>query len=94
MSKRRSAKQWRRLVDDWQRSGLSCKAYGEQVGVKSSTLGWWKWKLGKEEPAFLEVVVTEPPQAPDFVVELDAVRVRVACGFDAAELRRLVAALC
>ena len=35
MSKKRSAKQWRRLVDGWQRSGLSCKAYAEQVGVKA-----------------------------------------------------------
>ena len=45
------------------------------------------------EPAFLEVVVEEPPP-PDFIVELDDVRIRVPVGFDASELRRLVASLC
>ena len=45
---------------------------------------------------FADVVVVEPEpkSAPDLVVEVGELRVRVPSGFDAGELRRLVAALC
>ena len=58
-------------------------------------MGWWRWRLeAAEEPAFLDVIVAEPVTVPDLVVEVGALRVRVPWGFDAVELRRLVAALC
>lgn len=49
---------------------------------------------GEGPPAFLEVVVQERERPPDLVVELGELRVRVPAGFDAHEVRRLVAALC
>jgi len=72
------------------------------VGVHPTTLGWWRWRLGAADealgrPGFADVVLVpdrSAEQAPDFVVELADVRVRVSPGFDAPELRRLLAALC
>ncbi len=90
---RRSAADWQEIVDDWQASGVSSREYGDSRGLNARTLTWWKWKLSSTaRPRFVEVVVSEP--APDLVVDLGEVLVRVPRGFDAAELRRLVGALC
>lgn len=98
MGKRRTAEEWRDIVAAWLASGEGCKEFAAQRGVKATTLAWWKWKLGAEpapQPlAFSSVEVVDMAEPPDFVVELDALRVRVPVGFDAMELRRLVAALC
>ncbi len=97
---RRSAVEWEELVDAWLESGLSRGAFAEQAGVNPNTLAWWRWRLGRptsvtraSEVGFAEVVVHGRP-APDFVVEVGDLRVRVTPGFDAGELRRLVTALC
>ena len=86
------------MVEEWKASGLSKRQFAARHGMKAGTLGWWAWNLGRSTPAFLEVVVEEPEprpeRPPEFVVELARLRVRVACGFDAGELRRLVHALC
>lgn len=97
MAKRRSAEGWRELVEEWLVSGMSKESFARSRGVSPGTLGWWRWRLGikrSPEPAFLDVVVAEPVAAPDLVVEIGALRVRVPVGFDAGELRRLVDALC
>jgi hypothetical protein len=81
-------------VDRWGRSGETCVAFASAHGLNPSTLSWWRWKLSLSTSPFLEVVVVEPEPVPDFEVAVGDVRVRVPLGFDAAELRRLVAALC
>ncbi len=107
---RRSAAEWRCLVDDWAASGLTKSEFARAVGVHPTTLGWWRWHLRSRERragvsteaalAFAEVEVLADTDSgrgrvvPDFVVELGAVRVRVAPGFHAGELQRLLAALC
>lgn len=101
-AQRRTAKEWRRIVEDWLSSGRSKEDYARELGVSPITLGWWQWKLGIGAPEptqmarFADVVVVEPEPkpAPDLVVEVGELRVRVPSGFDAGELRRLVAALC
>jgi hypothetical protein len=101
---RRSREEWVVLVDDLARSGLTAKQFAHQRGINANTLLWWRVELRRRarsanQPAFIEVVVTERaedrPAAP-FVVVLRDVRheVVVPNGFDAAELRRLVDALC
>lgn len=102
MSGKRCRAEWRGLVQEWAASGLSRGAFARSRGISAVTLGWWRWKLGVEEPAataFLDVVVAgsdveDEPAAPDLVVEVGQVRVLVPMGFDAHELRRLVDALC
>jgi hypothetical protein len=103
-ARRRTADEWREIVERWRASGRSKEAYARRLGVSPITLGWWQWKLagGAPEPtvtpAFAEVVVSEtayePKSSPDLVVEIGDLRVRVPSGFDAGELRRLVSALC
>ena len=98
MAKRRSAEQWRELVEEWLASGLARQVFARSRGLSPVTLGWWRWRLGIEAdrpPVFLDVIVAEPVTvAPDLVVEIGQLRVRVPSGFDARELRRLVDALC
>ena len=99
---RRSKAEWRRLVDEWGFSGLEAEEFSTRRGLNPATLRWWRWRLESRgdapkpeprAPGFLELLVTEP-EAPELVVELGAVRIRVPSGFDAEQLRRLVAALC
>jgi hypothetical protein len=40
---------WARHVAAWRASGLSQKAYCAREGLRPSTLGWWRWKLGEGE---------------------------------------------
>ncbi len=40
------ARQWRRRLDQWERSGLSQAAFCRRHGLKAVTFGWWKRKLG------------------------------------------------
>lgn len=93
-----TAERWRSLVEEWRSSGLSRSAFARARGLNASTLGWWRWRLGiamNQEPAFLDVVVTDRQERPpDLIVEVGALRVRVPAGFDSGEVRRLVEALC
>lgn len=95
MAARRSREEWYALVQRWRRSDLTQRAFAAAEGLNENTLKWWCSRFRKESPAFLEVVIEEPPtSAPDFQVEIGDFRVRVPVGFDAGELRRLVHALC
>lgn len=93
---KRSREEWRQIVAKWRSSGETRRAFARGAGVNANTLSWWAWKLRAEESevAFLEVVVEEAEPAPDFQLDIDGIRVLVPLGFDAAELRRLVGALC
>jgi len=105
-TERRSAAEWRVLLDDWMASGLDADAFSASRGVNAATLKWWRWRLRapddtaprvadpqSEMPGFLEVVVAAP-EVTELVVEIGTLRVRVPYGFDAREVRRLVFALC
>jgi len=46
MTKKRTAKEWSKVVERWQRSGLSAKEFATAEGLRASTLSWWKWHLG------------------------------------------------
>jgi hypothetical protein len=43
---RRSAAQWRVLVDAFEQSGMSRRAFCTRHGVSASTFGWWRSRLG------------------------------------------------
>ena len=100
MAARRSESEWRALVAEWQASGESRKAFASRRGLAQGTFTWWAWRLRERtadaEPAFLDVVVVDSvvEEVPDLIVDVGQVRVRVAAGFDAQGLLRLVDALC
>lgn len=86
-------------MTEWKASRLSRREFAIARGVHVQTLSWWAWRWRARPagpPGFVDVVVTDVvvARAPDFVVEVSGVRVRVPAGFDAGELRRLVGALC
>src|ERR1700732_3977199 len=62
------ARQMRRVLARWQRSGLTLREFGEKRGIPLSTLTWWRrvfLRVGDDEmngtPAENPVVFTEVP---------------------------------
>jgi len=45
---RTSRAEWSKRVERWRESGLSAKEYAAEIGVKSTTLSYWSWKLGAD----------------------------------------------
>jgi hypothetical protein len=96
----RKEQQWRRWIGEWRMSGLSVRAFCAQHGLSSASFYHWRRVLERraaEEPAFVPVQVVAddtPAQTSALeVVLLDGRTVRVAPGFDAATLQRLLAVL-
>lgn len=88
---RRSEEEKRQLLAEWEASGLSKAAFAKQRGLSPNSLH--RWYKALSPPAFVEVLTARP--APAFVLRVrEAVQLEVPLGFDAAELRRLVDALC
>lgn len=46
---RTSREEWRKRVERWKDSGLTAQQYASELGIKASTLQYWKHKLGKPE---------------------------------------------
>ena len=102
-----AAEQWAKRVALLERSGLSIRTFAEREGLKAGSLSFWKWKLGQDRggksagrqasPVSFVELRAEPAAGSSvqpFEVELrSGRRVRVAAGFDAAELARLVVVL-
>jgi hypothetical protein len=102
------ARQMRRVLARWQRSGLTLREFGQQRGIPLSTLAWWRRVFrhaGDEEgngaAAENAVVFTEvPPPAnvPRTPAVLEIVLhsghlVRVPAGADTDTLQRVLQAL-
>jgi hypothetical protein len=102
------ARQMRRVLARWQRSGLTLHEFGEKRGIPLSTLSWWRRVFrhaGDEEgngaAAENPVVFTEVP-LPTNVARTSAVLeivlhsghlVRVPAGADSDTLQRVLQAL-
>jgi len=102
------AREMRRVLARWQRSGLTLREFGEKRGITLSTLTWWRRvfrdagdEKGNGAAAETTMVFTEVrppvnlPRTPAFV-EIVLPRghiVRVPAGADTATLRRVLQAL-
>ena len=96
----RKERQWRRWISQWQTSGLSVRDFCARHRLTAAIFYHWRRVLERraaEAPAFVPVQVvadTPPPQASALELVLaDGRAVRVAPGFDATTLRRLLAVL-
>lgn len=88
---RRSESEKRQILSSWRASGLGKAAFAKQHGLSPNSL--YRWAKALKPAGFVEVVV--PPAPCPLVVHVgDGVRIEVPADFDAAELRRLVHALC
>ena len=47
---RTSREEWRKRVERWKDSGLTAQQYAAELGIKASTLQFWKYKLGGAAP--------------------------------------------
>jgi len=102
------ARQMRRVLADWQRSGLTLREFGEKRGIPPSTLSWWRRVFrdagaedGNGASAENPVVFTEVPK-PASVRGTPAVLeivlpsghlVRVPAGADTDTLHQVLQAL-
>ncbi len=95
------AREMRRVLAQWQRSGLRLREFGEQRRIALSTLHWWRRVFrmaGTAEPAveFTEVPapvrVPRPPAVLEIVLASGHL-IRVPTGADRATLRQVLAAL-
>ncbi len=102
------ARQMRRVLARWQRSGLTLREFAEKRGIPLSTLSWWRRvfllageKEVKGAPAENPVVFTEVPKPTNVprtpsVLEIvlhSGHLVRVPAGADTDTLQRVLQAL-
>ena len=102
------ARQMRRVLAGWQRSGLTLREFGEKRGIPVSTLSWWRrvfrdagGEEGNGAPAENAVVFAEvqrPADVPRTPAVLEIVLpsghlVRVPAGADTGTLQRVLQAL-
>jgi hypothetical protein len=102
------AREMRRALARWQRSGLTLREFGEKRGIPLSTLTWWQRVFrhaGDEEGkgvaaenpvAFVEVPKPASVRTTPAVLEIvlhSGHLVRVPAGVDLATLQRVLQAL-
>jgi transposase-like protein len=109
MRRRRSGAEADRLVAEFEQSGLRRKEFCAAHGLKVHTLDAWRRRSAQsgidEKLVAVEIVegrraglgakesVSAAPSSQFRVVLSDGLRIEIEMGFDAAELRRLIAAL-
>ena len=101
MRDQQKERQWRRWIDQWRASGLSVQAFCARHDLAPARFYHWRRVLERraaEQPAPFEpvqvVADAVPAQASALEVDqTDGRAVRIAPGFDAATLRRLLAVL-
>lgn len=97
---RKLERQWRRRLEEWQRSGLTGRAFCQQHGLSEPSFYGWRREIARRDgeraaaerqPAFVpvRVVAAEPIE----VLVRGGRVVRVGPGFDAAQLRAVIQAL-
>lgn len=96
---RRKEQQWRQWIREWRASGVTARAFCERRGLAEASFYSWRRVLDQRtaQAAFVPVrIVADEPAVPSGgcdVVLAGGRTVRVAPGFDAATLRRLLAVL-
>ena len=99
---KRTESQWRALVAEHDRSGMTAKEFAGRHDITPNTLYWWRSHLRRRQPdtALVPVSVLErdperpPPSEASFELCLDdRLKLRIPAGFDEGELRRLLKAL-
>jgi transposase-like protein len=92
--------QWRRRIQQWRRSGLSVRAFCDRHGLTQASFYLWRRELQHRDGAAVsfvpvEVAASETSRSESGIEIFLAGerRVRVAPGFDAVTLQRVVAVL-
>lgn len=90
---------WAEVVEQFEQSGLTQRAFAERRGLPLSTLQSWIYRARRQRPASaallpVRIVEAEPASAAPIELELPSgARLRFAPGTDPAYLARLLQAL-
>ena len=106
---RTSREEWRKRMERWKDSGLTAEQYATELGIKASTLKYWKYELAKpalekrhkpagssraDSPSLIELQPIVTASAATFDLEIgDGRRLRIPAGFDVGSLERLLEVL-
>ena len=87
------SKNWRELVELWESSGQSQRAFCEEHELVSSQFSYWKRKYrpsSKTKPKFQRVSSLNSAGSSFNLETLSGAKVSVPMGFDSASLKRLL----
>src|SRR6185369_1412932 len=93
---------WRRILRQWQHSGLSVRAFCEQQGLSQPSFYAWRRTLAQRDAqavTFVPVEVLPQPLSPESeaagleLILIGGRVLRIGPAFDEATLRRLLALL-
>ena len=84
--KRRSEREWSRLVRAWKRSGVGRAEFAATHGLSAPTLSWWRWRLARERVAKTSSGETSTPTVKLVRVEVQEPSVEHTAGAVAWEL--------
>ncbi len=87
------ARQMRRVLAHWQRSGLTLREFGEKRGIPLSTLSWWRQVFRRAGDEDGNGVAAERTSAVLEIVLPSGHLVRVPTGADTDTLQRVLQAL-
>lgn len=92
MDKKRSATDGQKLVEEFDRSGLTRRQFCESNQIPMTTLDYWRWKKAQRSKAGLvEVAIELEERSPGFAVVLrNGRRIESAWTFQEPELSRLI----
>jgi hypothetical protein len=89
-TKRRSASEIRRIVEDFQNSGLTRREFCQRRQIPLTTLDYWR-RARSRQPRLLEVEVGASAAAAGFTLSLaNGRRIESSWRFGDAELARLI----
>lgn len=99
-----ATRRWRALVQAHAVSGLTNRAFAQQMGVNPRTLAWWRSELKRRDasaqlavrsPQFAEVTLTTTRVSPTLVLTFDdrGAHVSVDASTDLSLLRQVAEAL-
>lgn len=90
--------QWRQIIQDCQKSGLSNKAYCEQHGISEKTYYYWLGKLRRAvmEQAAPQIMELEPEreeQAEELYIRYRGAELRLPAGTDIEAIAAILRSL-
>ena len=92
MDKKRSGADGQRLLEEFERSGLTRRQFCERNSIPLTTLDYWRWKKAqKSRPRMVEVAVeAEQPSSGFAVVLRNGRRIESSWQLREAELLKLI----
>ncbi len=86
----RGKEEIRRIVEGFEKSGLSRRAYSAEHGIAITTLDYWRRMHRKHNPRLIPVTIEEVQPAGFTLILANGRRIESSWSFDAAALEKLI----